>query len=162
MQKKVLTWTTLQKEFSFRLLRSNFLSCSFDSSITYKKLQRKTFQNFVFSTVDKKNANHIKKDGTTPKNIFWGKKIHSYAWNVSLNRVFNCRRQSDLNFMLYIFFVKCKETINHETCQEIKTFDFSQLLHTPSKTRKKRDCDYYALILWPRFLLQVQVVILTL
>ena len=51
--------------------------------------------------------------------------------------MFNCRRQSDLNFMLYIFFVKCKETINHETCQEIKTFDFSQLLHTPSKTRKK-------------------------
>ena len=42
------------------------------------------------------------------------------------------------------FSVKCKETINHETCQEIKTFDFSQLLHTPSKTRKKRDCDYYA------------------
>lgn len=83
-KRKVLTWTTLQKEFSFRLLRSNFLSCSFDSSITYKKLQRKTFQNFVFSTVDKKKANHIKKDGTTPKNIFWGKKIHSYAWNVSL------------------------------------------------------------------------------
>ena len=140
MQKKVLTWTTLQKEFSFRLLRDQTFELQFRLIYHIQKLQRKTFQNFVFSTdktVDKKKANHIKKRWTTPKNIFWGKKIHSYAWNVSLNRVFNCRRQSDLNFMLYIFFVKCKETINHETCQEIKTFDFSQLLHTPSKTRKK-------------------------
>ena len=141
-KRKVLTWTTLQKEFSFRLLRSNFLSCSFDSSITYKKLQRKTFQNFVFSTVDKKKANHIKKDGTTPKNIFWGKKIHSYAWNVSL---LGCSTIEDrvtsilcCTFFSLFFLVKCKEAINHETCQEIKTFDFSQLLHyTLVKLEKK-------------------------
>lgn len=113
------------------------MSCSFDSSITYKKLQRKTFQNFVFSTVDKKKANHIKKDGTTPKNIFWGKKIHSYAWNVSL---LGCSTIEDrvtsilcCTFFSLFFLVKCKEAINHETCQEMKTFDFSQLLHYTQK-----------------------------
>ena len=140
-KRKVLTWTTLQKEFSFRLLRSNFLSCSFDSSITYKKLQRKTFQNFVFSTVDKKKANHIKKDGTTPKNIFWGKKIHSYAWNVSLLgcSTIEDRVTSILCFTFFsLFFSREMQRSNQSwNMSRNKNFWLFLVVTYTSKTRKK-------------------------
>ena len=140
-KRKVLTWTTLQKEFSFRLLRSNFLSCSFDSSITYKKLQRKTFQNFVFSTVDKKKANHIKKDGTTPKNIFWGKKIHSYAWNVSL---LGCSTIEDrvtsilcCTFFSLFFSREMQRSNQSWNMSRNKNFWLFSVVTYTSKTRKK-------------------------
>ena len=76
--KKVLTWTTLQKEFSFRLLRDQTFELQFRLIYHIQKLQRKTFQNFVFSTdktVDKKKANHIKKDGPHLKIFFEAKKF---------------------------------------------------------------------------------------
>ena len=73
-----MTWTTLQKEFSFRLLRDQTFELQFRLIYHIQKLQRKTFQNFVFSTdktADKKKANHIKKDGPHLKIFFEAKKF---------------------------------------------------------------------------------------
>ena len=77
-KKKFWLGRPFKKNFLFAYFAIKLLSCSLDSSITYKKLQRKTFQNFVFSTdktVDKKKANHIKKDGPHLKIFFEAKKF---------------------------------------------------------------------------------------